>query len=94
MITKLFISTILALFISGSWISNGKNSISAPPVAQEKISKAIVYDGEVIPLVELPVIEISGKLPKESFTTAVLIDDHVVPMIYLPEVIILPDTSI
>lgn len=90
----MFFSTILALFLSGSWFAGERALDGRPAPTEGKVTKAIVHNGEVLPMIELPVVEITAGLSTDYMTTARVIGNEVVPVIELPEVVITPQNSI
>ncbi|MCP4123351.1 MAG: hypothetical protein GY751_16485 [Bacteroidetes bacterium] len=96
MITKLFFSSILTFLISsGLFITNDQSS--ADPASNQtteevNVVKAILHNGEVLPLIELPVVEITGNLNTDLMMDATVFNDEVLPMIELPEVVITPNS--
>ena len=54
------------------------------------IVKAIQYEGEIIPSIELPEVVITGERTNTKLTKAIVVDGKVVPMVELEEVVIRP----
>ncbi len=55
------------------------------------VTKAIMYNGEIIPFIELPTIEITAKRNTEHFQRAIVVDGKIYPSVTLDEVIIKPN---
>ena len=56
----------------------------------ENVSKAIEYNGEIIPLVELPTVEITAPRNTDDLVDAIIVDGEVYPSLMLEEVVITP----
>jgi hypothetical protein len=93
MISKILLTGLATFFISGGIIS-----MTAPCDEQENatvetiehISKAIEYNGEIIPLIELPTVEITAPRNTDDLVDAIIVDGEVFPSILLDEVVITP----
>ena len=95
MITKLVLTSVLSLLISSGWMigSHVKDATSSNEVQTErKVVKAILHDGELMPRVDLPVVEISGELNTDLMQNAVVDNGNVYPHIELETIIITPNS--
>ncbi|MCP4125102.1 MAG: hypothetical protein GY751_25485 [Bacteroidetes bacterium] len=98
MISKIVLTSVLAMFLSGGIFTATDNSdetvTSSTVVSVEQVkddvTKAIFYNGEVIPLIELPVVEITGKRNTDAFVNATVIDGVIFPNIELDEIVVTP----
>ena len=96
--TNIFNITALALMITSSFIA-GKSSIDKtnldfPTLSSTEVMEmnnesyqmvqAKVIDGEVLPYVNLPELEIVADYNEEYMVTASIIDGEVVPTVQLP----------
>jgi hypothetical protein len=57
-----------------------------------QLFKALVVDGKAYPLIELPVVEITGQLNTDHIVRGEMIDGELVPSIMLDEVVITPNS--
>lgn len=62
--------------------------------SNNQMLKAVIVNGETFPMIELPVVEITGRINKSNLITAEVIDGEIVPSITLDEVVITPKESI
>ena len=98
MITKLLLTVGLSALVS-----TGIYHVGEPCMPKEEIQmlessakhnetiKAIHYEGQVIPLIDLPIVEIRGTINRDNFVKGMLVDGVVYPSIQLDEVTITPD---
>jgi len=92
---NIIIPILIALFFATGFISqsetrynNGFDSINNPT---DIVLKGIMINGEVLPLIDLPVVEITGNIENRTdLIKAVVVNGEIVPMIELEEVIITP----
>lgn len=54
------------------------------------VTKAIMFNGEIIPTIELPTLEITAPRSTKLFQNAIVVDGKIYPSITLNEVIIKP----
>lgn len=96
MIAKLILSSLFALFAAFGLMDRGAQSSMNSVEGQHhaEIVKAIVIDGEAVPHVDLPVVEITAPRNTANLVTADIINGEVVPVIHLDEVIITPGTGL
>jgi len=95
MITKLIFSSILTFLISsGLFITNDQQNavIDSNPTEEANVVKAIMHNGEILPLIELPVVEINAELNTDVMMKATVYEGEVMPMIELQEVLITPNS--
>jgi len=93
---NLIIPILIVLFFVTGFIGqsetfhqNGFEGINRPT---DIVIKGIMINGEVLPLIDLPVIEITGQIEnRNDLVKAVVINGEIVPMIELDEVIIMPN---
>ena len=58
----------------------------------DQVVKAIIINGEVVPMIDLPVVEITAKANREQLVRAEVIDGEIVPSILLDEIVIKPNS--
>jgi hypothetical protein len=100
--TTIFNITAAALLIASSFIA-GKSTLKSdllelPSSAlientelmnnSYSMVEAKIVNGEVIPVVQLPELTISGSYSKTNMVHAELVDGEVMPVVYLPELTI------
>ena len=99
MIAKIVLTSVLTMFLSGGIYTKiteeqhetATTSQSAVSVSdQDDITKAIVFNGEVIPWIELPVVEITADRNLNTLVKATIVDGKISPSIDLEEVVIIP----
>ena len=97
--TSIFNITAIVLMVSTGFIAGTKTLNNSPiEFPSERISETIelsnssytmveakVIDGEIIPVVELPELTITGEYNKQSMHSAKIIDGEVVAVVDLPE---------
>jgi len=98
--TKLILTATLFTILIGGFASVGEqnqlsynsNNEAEPTVmagASETLMRGIIYEGKVIPFVELPELVIQGKRNPETLTKAKLINGEIVSVVDLDEVVII-----
>ena len=93
---SIIIPILIALFFATGFIgqsetnyNHGFDSINNPT---DIVLKGIMVNGEVLPLINLPVVEITGDIENRTdLVKAVVINGEIVPMIELEEVVITPN---
>jgi hypothetical protein len=97
--TKLILTATLFTILIGGFASVGdqselsyncNNEVKPTLIAgtSEILMKGIIYEGEVIPFVELPELVVNGKRNSDSLTKAKLINGEIVSVVDLEEVTI------
>ena len=96
MIAKFILSSLVALLMSVGLINQDPVNFMAEAdgPASEQVVKAILVEGEVVPHISLPVVEITADLSENNLVTAEIIDGNVVPVIHLQEIIITPNSGL
>jgi hypothetical protein len=96
MIAKFILSSLVALLMSVGLINQDAANYMADAdrPSSEQVVKAIMIDGDVVPHISLPVVEITADLTADNLVTAEIVDGNVVPMIHLEEVIITPNSGL
>ena len=94
MISKILLTGLMAFFLSAgiSELAEDRSTTTEAtsiPINGE-VMKAIIHNGEIIPYVELPTVEISAKRNVSDLVKATIIDGEVYPLIELDEVVITP----
>lgn len=95
--TKFFLTTFLAVILSSSVLLDGNRGAAADPIksqVEEITVKAIHVNGELHPMIELPVIEITAGLDQVHLTDAIVFEGEVIPAIELETVTITPNTDL
>ena len=59
----------------------------------EQVVRAINFNGEILPYINLPVVEITGSINTDDLVKAIVVEGEVVPMIELDEIIITPNSG-
>ncbi len=89
MFTKLFLTSwIVLLFSAGS--NNQILDCHTESTSESIVTKAVVYQGEVIPAIELHEVQINGKYNRNALVTAEVVDGEIVPVVELDELVITP----
>ena len=97
--TNIFNITALALMITSSFIAGhntiDKTNLDFPTLSSTEVMEmnndcyqmvsAKVIDGEVLPYVNLPELDIVADYNKEYMVSATIIDGEVLPVVTLPE---------
>lgn len=65
---------------------------SLQPAPGSRVVKAMIINGEVHPVIDLPVVEITGKLDRCKMVPGQIVDGEIVPSIVLNEVVITPNS--
>ena len=63
-------------------------------ILNKTIHNVMRFDEEVLPLIELPTIEIIEKRNKTPFIQTKILDDDVLPLIIMDEIIITPNSNL
>ena len=96
MITKLILSSILTFLISSGMFLNSDqtaiNTMNAETTQEVDVVKAIMFNGEILPRIDLPVVEIKGELNTDVMVKAIVFDGQIMPLINLPEVVVTPNS--
>jgi hypothetical protein len=100
MIAKIILSTVVTMFLSGGiYTYTVECDETASHVTIESIdselhgtdvSKAILYKGEIIPMIELPTVDITAPRKTDDMVEAIIVDGEAYPSILLDEVVITP----
>lgn len=58
------------------------------------IVKGLLREGNVVPMIDLPTVEITASIPEQHLVSAEMIDGNLVPSIELDEVVIQPKPNV
>lgn len=92
MIAKILLTSLLTFFLSGGIVAvkEDRDTSRANAATERIFMKAVQYEGETLPWIELPVVEITGERDTADLVKAIEIDGNYYPSIELDAVSITP----
>ncbi len=95
MIQRIIFIGILAAFICGAAISKALDcsdrvSLMDSETPDRIMTKAVEFNGEVIPAIELPEVAVSGQRPDSHWADATVVDGQTYPSYLLSTVVVRP----
>jgi hypothetical protein len=93
MIAKILLTGLLTFFLSGGIVAIKGDRVQSnenDAVEQRDYVKAIEHNGEILPWIELPVVEITAEFPTDDLVKAIKVDGEYFPSYELDEVVITP----
>lgn len=74
-----------------NWIKADDFKYAGQQPIKGHLTKAVLYNGEVIPSIELPIVEIIASRSTQKFQKAIIVEGKIYPVVTLDEVTIRPN---